>query len=375
MADKNFYLLPNSKCLDIAILARIFSDTTNSYKFLFFLSIIQLLERNQFNQDLLKLKDILVEMLTIAWYPHSVFNLSFGSQDKITRELDTLRNELKLDKYLSGVSHNDQKNIREIITQCSLSSTTIDLLRYVPYRLVRPFFSDLLRGLKDQQVNQRINDLADQEFETRKPLYKFNQSKDSIILHPLWIGYFQVNLSIVRAWVAWEFLQYMQSKNPSTPAIANKIFPPLIREPMTQQTDFWKLVIQYSKNLRCIYSDQIIQEDFSLDHYLPWTFVAHNQLWNLIPVPKSVNSSKSNKVPSDIYFDKFIQVQHLGLTIANERMSRCKWAESYILDLGFSSKDELLSLENLRRQYNLKVKPLIALAISQGFEGEWKYKC
>ncbi|WAS04950.1 hypothetical protein LQF76_13180 [Gloeomargaritales cyanobacterium VI4D9] len=141
----------------------------------------------------------------------------------------------------------------------------------------------------------------------------------------------------------------MQGKNPSTPAIANKIFPPLTREPMTQQTNFWRLVVKYSQNLCCIYSNQIIGEDFSLDHYLPWTFVAHNQLWNLIPVPKSVNSSKSNKVPSEIYFDKFIQVQHLGLTIANEHISGCKWAESYLLDLGFSTKDELLSLESLRR--------------------------
>jgi hypothetical protein len=186
---------------------------------------MQLLERSQFDQDLFRFKDILVGMLAIAWYPHSVFNLSFGSQDMIARELDTLRNELKIDKYLSGVSQNEQEKIREIISQCSLSSTTIDLLRYVPYRLIRPFFSDLLRGLKDQQVNQRISDLAEQEFENRKPLYKL--TKDSIILHPLWIEYLKVNFSIVRAWAAWEFLQYMQGKNPSTPAIANKIFPPL----------------------------------------------------------------------------------------------------------------------------------------------------
>ncbi|WAS04949.1 hypothetical protein LQF76_13175 [Gloeomargaritales cyanobacterium VI4D9] len=185
MENENLYQLPHSKWLDIPILARIFTDRTNSYKFLFLLSIMQLLERSQFNQDLFKFKDILVGMLTITWYPHSVFNLSFGSQDMIARELDTLRNELKIDRYLSGVSQNDQEKIREIISQCSLSSTTIDLLRYVPYRLIRPFFSDLLRGLREQQVNQRISDLAEQEFENRKPLYKFNQSRDSIILHPL----------------------------------------------------------------------------------------------------------------------------------------------------------------------------------------------
>ncbi|NJK63942.1 MAG: hypothetical protein HC921_15785 [Synechococcaceae cyanobacterium SM2_3_1] len=172
----------------------------------------------------------------------------------------------------------------------------------------------------------------------------------------------------------WEFLQYMQRRNPSVPAVASKIFPPLERESMSEQTKFWKLVIAQSDNLHCIYSDQIIQEDFSLDHYLPWTFVAHNQPWNLIPIPKSVNSSKSNKLPSDVYFDKLIKIQHIGITIADKHSSVSKWAEPYILDLGFSSKDELLVFENLSRQYNLKVKPLVALAISQGFEGNWIYQ-
>lgn len=372
MSNGTNYSLPQSDELNIFTLARIFNETTNSYKFLFFLSLIDLLEKNQFGHDPLDLMNILNGMLLTAWYPHSVFRLSFGSQDMISRELDAMT--FQTDKPLARVSKSDLEKIRKLISSYPLSSTTLDLLKYVPYRLIRPFFSDLLRGIKDQQVNQRISDLTEQEFDNRKPFYKFTKARDSIVVHPLWINYLQVNFPIIRGWAAWKFLQYMQRRNPNIPAVANKIFPPLERESMSEQNKFWKLVIAQSNDLRCIYSDQIIQDDFSLDHYLPWTFVAHNQLWNLIPVPKSVNSSKSNKLPSDRYFDKFIQVQHLGLTIVDTHVGGAKWAESYILDLGFSSKDELLVLENLRRQYNLKIKPLVALAISQGFEGDWVYR-
>lgn len=312
-------------------------------------------------------------MILIAWYPHSVFRLSFGSQDKISRELDAMT--FQINKPLARVSKSDLEKIRGLISSSRLSSKTIDLLRYVPHLLIRPFFSSLLTGISnDRRIKQMIKDLSEQEFDNRKPLYKFTKAGNSIVLHPLWIEYLQVNFSIIRGWAAWEFLEYMQRRNPSVPAVASKIFPPLERESMAEQNKFWKRVIAQSDDLRCIYSEQIIQEDFSLDHYLPWTFVAHNQLWNLIPVPKSVNSSKSNKLPSDTYFDKFIQVQHLGLTIADKYIGGAKWAESYILDLGFSSKDELLVLENLRRQYNFKIKPLVALAISQGFEGGWIYQ-
>ncbi|MBU1821956.1 MAG: hypothetical protein KKG00_10665, partial [Bacteroidetes bacterium] len=41
--------------------------------------------------------------------------------------------------------------------------------------------------------------------------------------------------------------------------------------------------------------------------------VAHDQLWNIIPIPipKSINSSKGNFLPSfELYFDKFSALQY-----------------------------------------------------------------
>ncbi len=88
----------------------------------------------------------------------------------------------------------------------------------------------------------------------------------------------------------------MQRCNPSTPAIANKLFPPQNRESLTNETKYWKLILEHSE-INCIYSNAILKkESLSLDHYLPWSFVAHDQLWNLIPTIPSVNSAKSNNI-------------------------------------------------------------------------------
>ena len=57
------------------------------------------------------------------------------------------------------------------------------------------------------------------------------------------------------------------------------------------------------------------KDSISLDHYLPWSFVAHDQLWNLIPTTPSVNSSKSNNIPAENYFSDFVKLQHQGLTM------------------------------------------------------------
>ena len=36
--------------------------------------------------------------------------------------------------------------------------------------------------------------------------------------------------------------------------------------------------------------------EINIDHYVPWGFVLHNELWNLIPTFKNINSSKGNNI-------------------------------------------------------------------------------
>ena len=49
---------------------------------------------------------------------------------------------------------------------------------------------------------------------------------------------------------------------------------------------------------------------FTIDHFLPWRFVTHDLLWNLVPTPKDINSAKSDRLPDlGRYFDSFAQLQ------------------------------------------------------------------
>lgn len=85
--------LPHSDQLDIAALSGLFRDKTNSYKYLFFLSLLTLLKDRNFEiNDGISLRDIEIEMLVTAWYPHVFFKLSFGIQDKIPSVLTILEN-------------------------------------------------------------------------------------------------------------------------------------------------------------------------------------------------------------------------------------------------------------------------------------------
>jgi hypothetical protein len=238
-----------------------------------------------------------------------------------------------------------------------------------------------LRSYKDYDVDPRVTILADQHFNERKPIYKFNSSNyqecDSVILHPEWIEYLKNNYSIVRGWVSWEWLNYMQRRNPNTPALANKLFPPQKRDSLSHQIKYWRMIVN-SAEIKCIYTDMVLAgQELSLDHYLPWSFVTHDQLWNLIPTSKSVNSSKSNNIPStERYFNRFIETQHLGLIVSSKIFSENIWnkfIEPYLLDLKISDRSNLFHLDILRKAYTDNILPLINLAITQGFLTDWNY--
>ena len=279
----------------------------------------------------------------------------------------------------------DKTLLRKAIASQNLKDVVSHLRRYVPFRLIIPFLEleAKLVGVslgKGNQLDLAMPGIADRCFETHKPLYRFDstQYKDckGIIVHPAWASYLEKHYTIVRGWVAWEWLGYMQKRNPSTPAISRKLFMPNKRDSLGKQTEYWKLVMK-SQEVRCIYSGKVVDPNrFSLDHYLPWLFVAHDQLWNLTPTFPEVNSAKSNCLPADRYFNQFVWLQHAGLRTLYKSMPQRKWeiqVESYIIDLGVDNWEALLDPDCLATAYGQVVKPLISLAASQGFRVGWHF--
>lgn len=359
---------PPSDQVNSNTLARMFSDVTNSYKFLFFMAILDNLERVNFANAPVPIEEVVLDMLTIAWYPHSYFKLSFGKQDLITTELDARGSDVLKENKVSPL---DRTAIRQSLSR---NAHTIGLTRYVPYRLIRPFFAHETRGLKDHHVNSRVAELAAEYFVSRKPPYKFNHELTSLIVHPEWLLYFQRNMVVLRGWVSWRWLEYMQKCNPNIPALATKLFPPLVRDSLNEQTKYWKTVAQHV-DLKCIYSgERIVLNDLSLDHFVPWSFVAHDQLWNLIPTSRAVNSRKSDRLPAVKYLEKFADNQHTGILVAREVMPKWRQATACFYEaLGLNNESELLNHEILRNRFGNTLVPLLQLAMVNGFEPEWQY--
>lgn len=374
--------LPAADGLNIGALTGLFRNTTNSYKFVFFLALLDLLRRNRFDAERpYTYAEITVEMLSVAWFAHTYFKLSFGSTDQIANKLDALAVGGSDAERLMA---NHRGTLRAALAAHDLRDAA-SLMNFVPYRLVRPFVDCVLTTAekKSNRLNDIILGYVNAQFNLLRPLYRFDgndlRSCTGIRWHPDWVTYLQTHFRIIQSWTSWHWLGYMQRRNPATPAIATKLFPPAKRDALTSQSKYWRRILQAddARQLRCIYSGEPLAADaFALDHYLPWSFVAHNQLWNLIPTPARVNSSKSNNLPSSDYFSGFVELQHNGLLIAQRLFGARefgKFTEDYLADLHVSDSAALLDFDQLYGAYEQNLGPLITLATNQGFSPDWRY--
>ena len=79
--------LPFSHHLPINKLAASFNNTSATYKFYWFLSILQWVEMG--NKSILK-NEIFARMISNAWYTVNYFKVSFGKQDLIQQATNQL---------------------------------------------------------------------------------------------------------------------------------------------------------------------------------------------------------------------------------------------------------------------------------------------
>lgn len=107
-----------------------------------------------------------------------------------------------------------------------------------------------------------------------------NGLSTSIIVNDDWANYIIKNQEIIRGWLEYNMILYIQKRNPSVPGIADKLYPPQERK-LEKVKKYWKLIIRLEP-VREIYGNEILTEkDISIDHFVPWSYVAHDEMWHI----------------------------------------------------------------------------------------------
>ena len=349
---------PKDDALPVELLASCFGDTTNSYKFYWFMAI---LEETQMGRSRIAYSDLALRMISLAWHPLDYYKLSFGKRDHFVVMAKLISAELSLDKRAGAPSIYHQISTHgDAGLKSTLLKELLELLRWVPYRFIRPFFSNELKGLGDGYVNTRVKRLANDKL-GHAP-YHFEQNH--IIVDRNWAEYFRRHHYILLGFSHWHLLKFLQRNNPNVIGLSEKLTPPNFRK-LNNARALWSEFMEIAP-VDCIYSGAALNGTrVSLDHFIPWSYVVHDQLWNLAPTTPKLNSCKGDALPDlPKYFESYCRLQFRFFCHLKEQKST--FAEDYHQLLKTDVLDEV-SEEQFRELLFLEVSTNHRTALGMGF--------
>jgi len=281
----------------------VFQSVTNSYKYYWWLAILRILKRK--GDSKINMDDVVFEMLELVWFPVNYYKISLGKTDQLSKYIKEIQIEFDIRDQV------DESELKFILNEERnhplISRIVKNVLRYVPYRFIRPWFPEL-SGLKDQEVNGQIQQLQVLGFEYGP----YRVSDSEIFIDSNWMDFISNNYSLIENYSLFELFKYVEKNNPSISNISLKLFKPQTRK-LTASTKLWKTFIMQSGNDHfCVFENKPLSHinELSIDHFIPWSFVSHDEMWNLHPMEKGLNSSKGNKSPGPLYVERFVNLQN-----------------------------------------------------------------
>ena len=308
------YELPESKNLPVSSLGNLFGNTSECYKFFWFWSVF---ERAVKGETVMRFEDIVDDMIIHAWYMVTEYHLNLGPKDT----LEAAVNKMQLLSQMKPTE--SESKLREWLLSehgKAVRKEKSTLINMVPYRLQAPFLPSELqresawRSVGKKELIERFN-----YYDTILYHYSdLNGLDTTLTINPGWAEYLKTNQAVIDGWLKYNLIKYLQKRNPSVPAIPDKLEPPITRN-LTEVTKLWKTVLDIQP-VRDIYTgNHVDRNDLSIDHFVPWSYCGHDELWDLNPTAKSVNSSKSNNLPEwNIYFPRLREQEYSLYQIIHE---------------------------------------------------------
>jgi len=264
----------------------------NTYKMAWARSLVELsLERPKTNK--IYLSDIADKFFKYYWNQTIYFDLIQGSNLSKPPEIVSLvKNEIS--NYYQKINKNQPIHFERVKNNQSF----IDKAR-------------IIRLLK-QDVSWRFLKLRNKDI----PLYHYEKGSNFLVLKDVKI--LEEYSDILFEAINFRWTQILENYN-STPRIAKKVrildFDNLKRNSLTA---FRKYIDLVNPNNNCfICKEKIINETPSIDHVIPWSFIFHDDLWNLVYTHKSCISSKSNSIPIKSEIKKLEERNKLLAVILN----------------------------------------------------------
>ena len=368
--------------LDIESFSLMMKDPSYCYKFYWLEALVILISEGRLETTF---DEIIDEMICNAWYSVREFHIHLsGIQAGAVR--DGLERAVILLADLSDLPSNASKTeIRNAIHEHNkeLKSAKEQLTNMVPYRALAGFFhrSDEAANwnstVRMVEYIQRINNTV---ITLPYTLGKSSKLKKEVHISPVWAKMIQDNTVSILGWIQYEKVKWLQMNNPEVPGLVYKLAP--LDEKMRKLghvRKLWDGVLE-TQSVYDVFTGHLLERNcYDVGHFIPWSFVMNDELWNLMPMDSSLNSSKSNHLPKwDPFFLRFAGNQYQLYEVIHKSQKLHKLYEACYRDNLHSlwAGQELYRPGNSRQEFfnilEKNMQPVYDSARRQGYE-LWNY--
>ena len=300
--------------LDIEGFSLMMKNPSFCYKFYWLEAIVNLISEGITETTF---NEVINEMIANAWYSVLEFHIHLSGivlgevKDGLERAVLKLSDISKLPANASKVEIKNK--IREHDKE--LKTEKEQLTNMVPYRALAGFFNKF-DETADWESTRRM--IAYIERVNKVNILPYTLGKSSklnkeIYFNPSWIKMIQDNTVSILGWIQFEKVKWLQNNNPEVPGLVYKLAP--MDEKMRKLNavrKLWDSVLEL-RQITDVFTDRGVDpKGYDVDHFIPWSFVMNDELWNLMPMDSSLNSSKSNKLPEwDPFFGRFSHNQYI----------------------------------------------------------------
>lgn len=372
--DKKYY---NS--LDIDGFLYMLKDPSYCYKFYWLEAIVKIIASGKTETTF---DEIINEMICNAWYSVKEYHIHLSGLLADGQVRDGLERAVIVLSEVSNLSSAASKD--EILSalktyEAELKGPKEQLTNMVPYRALSGFFRGENLDISWNSPRKMTSFIEWFNYDYVLLPYILGESsklKKEVYFQPYWTEMIQENTVAILGWVQYEKIRWLQNNNPEVPGLVYKLNQANEKmRKLAKVHDIWDGILECNIVNDVFTGEQIEKKKYDVDHFIPWSFVMNDELWNLMPMDSSLNSSKSNKLPKwEPFFIRFADNQYLLYNEIQDKPGIHKLYEACFKDNLHSiwASQELYRIGNTKEEfYNIlqkNMRPVYDSAKRQGYE-------
>lgn len=369
--------------LDVEAFSQMLNHPSYCYKFYWLEAVVGLITEGT---EETTFDEIIDEMIVNAWYSVREFHIHLSGlrADGVVR--DALENAVMKLAELSGLASGASSvEIKNAIKEYSgeLREYKKQLTNMVPWRALSGFLGKSNEKIPWKNTREMTEFILWVNGTVMRLPYTFGESgglEREVYFSREWMRMIQDNAVNILGWIQYRKVMWLQNNNPEVPGLIYKLKPmDEKKRKMCNVRKLWDGVMEFAGISDVFTGRPLAGEEYDLDHFIPWSFVMNDELWNLMPMDPSLNSSKSNRLPRwEPFFPVFAENQYSMYCMVHEKENLHRLFENCYRDNIHSiwAGQELYRPGNTREEFfgilEKNMQPVYDSARRQGYE-IWMY--